>query len=216
LVEQAVLLPQLGHSIARRFEQTPGEAAVASSRLSMTSPIAEICPPPPSGVGLPPVGREPLSSSQLMIVGEGQKVERFAKYVSCVLEHARPQLCQAGTRGEVATLVKSYFSMRRSGLRVTKQIVEKTDRNGDFDAVHRGLARRPQSELAPAAANDSEIRSAVLALFQLDSRLMANLRALVREGRLGASDFSGFLGLGMPDELEPEFAEVKVLEKACR
>ena len=213
-VHHFFLMPQVGHSLARRFEQSPAERVVATSKISTAGRVAGICTPPPEGVGLQPWRRDPLSSSEAMVFGEGLKVERFAKYVTCVLENARPQLCQAGTRTEVATLVKTYLSMRRSGLRSAERTVEQTSRNGDFDAVHRSLAQRPGGGASMESDRDA-VRSAVLSLLEPDPMLMLSLRALFHEGLLDAHDFSGFLGLGMPDELAPIFKEPKIAGKAC-
>ncbi len=175
-------------------------------------PVGESCATPARHVAPMSRGRDPFSQTELMILAEVTVTENFAQHVRCIITNDRPRFCSRPGRAALAAAVNDYLNTRRLAIRRLQQMgaaILTNPAHREAEATFQALAQRPGvPRMAPVAPSLDAVQ-------EVDPGVILDIQNLIREGYVTASDFGGFLGFFMPEELAPHLEGLEVREKAC-
>lgn len=206
------LMPQVGRSVAQRFEEHPAQRVVKSASTAAEGAITRHCLTPQFGAGLTPRFSDPLTGEQQHIFAEGDSVRRVAAHIVCQMSNERDRFCRPEARSDLVGQVKGYLALRRSGLRTVARYTNMAP--AQLEAIYQEASRQPEHE-THRNPNDPRVVAAVVALVAVDKDLVVSLRRLIEDGYISTTDFAGFLGMFMPTELEPLLAGLEVKGRPC-
>lgn len=210
-----------GPMFTQNWETHPGDRSLASIRSDLgvdVQRLSSTCPIPSFGPTMTRRGKYPLTPQQQIILAEGEKVKSMANFITCTMSNQLQRFCQADARTMLREQVTTYLKMRRHSLRVAasqsgmsvEQIEATYARqmadNGGATYVERNRGLAPQPEHFDS----------IHALMRVDPDMLSTLKARIKDGLLSPADFSGFMGMFMPSELEPHIADINSDARPCK
>jgi hypothetical protein len=213
------LLPYIGRAQEKRFEQQldGGYAHALSGKSDWAKTLRVYCSPPGTLRRASASTRDEFDPMRRALLEQGEELKTRASFLTCTLTHARERFCNAEARGATVDQVKEYLSRRREGVRLAARAVGTTA--SQLEAHYRATAEEYGGEdnMKDPDAPSWQVAAAanLRSLVRLDPDLIAALRTLIEDGYFTTADFSGFLGLFMPAELEPHIINAAAKGRPC-
>ncbi len=201
-----MLMRKAGHDLNRKFleqansthwrESTPaaGDADLTAVHLKClgVGKLARLTP-----------AQSRVSAHYIELASGEASLARTAAYVECLARDNPARFCRSEDREHLVQAVKEFYR-------------QQTQMKEAWSSVLRAPGAAQGAAIVGGARNSSQLAMIGMPSAVASPSMIGALQAAAAQGYISASDFGGFAGFGVPDELDEAFGKIQPVKGACR